>query len=210
MTVWQWLSLAGLCLAGASSPGPSLMVVFGASLGGGSSAGLVAAWAHALGVVLYALFTVLGVSALVAAMPALFVSIQIAGALYLLYLASKLLRSSGSALANASHTQSSFREAAIDGFSVAFLNPKLALFMLALFSQFLRPEFGAAELAVMVATAGIVDGLWYSAIALLLTRERWLEALQRRAAFFDRTFGVLILLLALYILWEAARRYLAV
>ena len=196
-----WLSLVGICLLGAMSPGPSLAVVTRATLQGGLGHGLASAIAHGVGVGLYGLITVAGLAALIAGSPRLFLLIQVLGALYLIYLGIKSLRSSGAPpVADDESSSDSSHGAAVSGFLVAFLNPKLAVFMLALFSQFLRPGFGAVELTAMVATAGAIDGLWYSIVALLLTRPRALAKLQQHGLLLDRVFGALLLALAVYIL----------
>jgi threonine/homoserine/homoserine lactone efflux protein len=205
ITLTQWLTLATVCLMGAASPGPSLTVVLSASIGGGRPAGLMAAWAHALGVALYATLTVLGATALLARQPTLFSGLQICGALYLMYLGIRLLKSRAGTLAGGSGANTALLPAARDGFAVAFLNPKLAVFMLALFSQFLSPAYGALELTLMVATAGIIDGCWYTLVAVLLTRPAWLDALRYRAGLIDRIFGLVITALAMYILADAAQ-----
>lgn len=205
MTLYQWLALAGICLAGATSPGPSLTVVLSATIGGGRPAGVAAAWAHATGVALYALLTVIGVAALLSAQPALLQGLQFAGALYLLHMAWRLASARGSTLAAGEQHPQGVLRAARDGFAIAFLNPKLLLFMLALFSQFVATDYGALELAIMVATAGVIDGGWYTLVALLLTQRRWLEVLRRRAAQLDRVFALLLALLAGAILLELAR-----
>ena len=205
MSLLQWVSLAGVCLAGAASPGPSLAVVMRASIAAGPGTGLLTAWAHAMAVALYALLTVLGVSAVLAAAPLLFTAVQVAGACYLIYLAAGMLTSSGGPQ-DEDETVISERRAAVDGFSIAFLNPKLALFMLALFSQFVRPEFALADLALMVATAGVIDGAWYSVVTLLVTRPVWLERLRRHGRIIDRMLGLMILILALTILADAMTR----
>ena len=54
--------------------------------------------------------------------------------------------------------------------------------------------------ASSVATAGAIDGLWYSIVALLLTRPRALAKLQQHGLLLDRVFGALLLALAVYIL----------
>ena len=208
MTWLAWLSLAGICLAGAASPGPSLAVVLSASVGGGRTRGLQASWAHATGVALYALLTVLGASALLAATPQLFGALQLAGALYLLVLARRLLRSTGAAGNAGSAAAGQAAATATDAFAIAFLNPKLALFMLALFSQFVRPGYGPLDLATMVLTAGLVDGAWYSLVTLLLTRGAWLRQLQARAQLIDRLFGLMLALLALLIVVDLLRGHL--
>jgi threonine/homoserine/homoserine lactone efflux protein len=74
--------------------------------------------------------------------------------------------------------------------------------MLALFSQFLTPGSPAGVKAVMVATVGAIDGLWYCCVALLLGSGRAQGLLLRRAAQVNRAFGALLLALAA---WVAVR-----
>jgi len=200
MSFTLWLTLAGVCLAGAVSPGPSLAVVVNAALRRGKAAGLAVAWGHALGVALYALLTILGVAALIAAAPALFTAIQLAGAMYLIYLATGMLASSGPTTNRDGAGQGARVRGLTDGFSIAFFNPKLAVFMLALFSQFVRPDFSSQALAVMVATAGMIDGLWYSVVVLLLSGSRGADALRGHSAQVDRIFAAILIALAGYII----------
>jgi threonine/homoserine/homoserine lactone efflux protein len=183
-------------------------VVLGAVISGGRSHGYVAAWAHAAGVGLYAALTVFGISALITLVPWLFRAVQIAGAVYLLWLAAKLLRSPGAPPDSATR-QPATRTAAVarDGFAVAFLNPKLAVFMLALFSQFIKPGASATTSALLIATATLIDGLWYTAVSALVGQERWLKALRARAGLIDRLFGVLLATVAVSILWLALRSF---
>ena len=200
MTFADWLSLAVLCLAGAASPGPSLAVVAGASMGAGRRAGCLAAWAHALGVGLYAAFTVLGISTLITEFTGLYRAVQIAGALYLLWLAWRLLSSTGASETGRPEDRSRHLRAARDGFAIAFLNPKLAVFMLALFSQFVRPDAPASVNAVLIGTVAAVDGLWYTLVALLFSARGWIDRLRRQARTIDRVFAGLLIVLALTIL----------
>ncbi|MEM1191735.1 MAG: LysE family translocator [Pseudomonadota bacterium] len=209
MSLWEWLSLASVCFAGAASPGPSLAVVLDAVLRGGRDNGIIAAWAHALGVGLYAALTVFGISALLLSRPELFTLLQVCGALYLLWMAARLLRSTASGHAVSEDAPSHVGRAARDAFAVAFLNPKLAVFMLALFSQFIRPDAELSESAVLIATATGIDGAWYTLVALLLSRGAWLDALRRNATRIDRGFGALLAILALSILWFTLQRALA-
>ncbi len=208
MSIWEWLSLASVCLAGAASPGPSLAVVLDAVLRGGRGNGIIAAWSHALGVGLYAALTVFGISAILVSRPELFTLLQVCGALYLLWLAARLLRARASDPVSNEDAPSHVGRYARDAFAVAFLNPKLAVFMLALFSQFIRPEAELSESALLIATATGIDGAWYTLVALLLSRGPWLEALRRNAGRIDRGFGALLAILALSILWFTLRRAL--
>lgn len=199
----HWLSLFSICLLGAMSPGPSLAVVMTNTLRGGRGDGYATALAHGFGVGLYGLLTVTGLAVLITRSPALFVAIQTLGAAYLIYLGIKSLRSGASHLPTAGGEQNT-RGAALSGFLVAFLNPKLAIFMLALFAQFLDPVAGTMEKGIMVATVGVTDASWYALMVVLISRRGFLAHLQRSAVLIDRVFGVILILLALSVLLRAA------
>lgn len=205
MTLIEWLGLAALCFIGAASPGPSLAVVLSASISGGRKGGVLASWGHATGVGLYAAMTVYGLSLVLTRHPWLFLAMQLAGAAYLLYLAHKLWRSHSAADNESTVRQrpASTRAALRDGFAVAFLNPKLGIFMLALFSQFIDPASGHEQGIVLIATAMGVDGLWYSFITMMVTRPGWVEHLQRNASRIDRLFAGMLTLLAATIVARA-------
>ena len=198
----HWLSLFSICLLGAMSPGPSLAVVMNSTLTGGHRDGYSAALAHGVGVGLYGLLTVTGLALLITRSPALFLTIQLVGAAYLIYLGVKSLRTtSASRLQNEENNGAG--NAALAGFLVAFLNPKLAVFMLALFAQFLDPGDGVVKKGIMVATIGITDASWYALIVTLVSRKRFLDKLQRSSQVIDRVFGTILILLALSVMLRA-------
>lgn len=201
MTWMSWLSLCAICLAGAVSPGPSLAVVLRHTLGGGRSHGIMTGVCHALGVGLWALVTVAGLSVLILGSELLYRVLTLAGAAYLAWLGIKALRSAGRvALRAETGAAGSAVRAGLDGFMISLLNPKLAVFFLALFSQFVSPGMTLAGQALMIATAAVIDGLWYCLVALFLSRSQVLAWLARRARGIDRITGVILLLLALRVL----------
>jgi len=198
----QWLPLLGICLLGAMSPGPSLAVILRCTMSGGRSAGLSAAFAHGAGVGLYGLLTVTGLAMLITRVPLVFLTLQLGGALYLVYLGLGALRGDAPAnLAAAPGTHS--RRAAREGFLVACLNPKLAVFMLALFSQFLQPGCGLGDKVLMAVTVALTDACWYALVVLLLARPGFLERLGRRGPLIERAFGAILIALALTVLGRA-------
>lgn len=198
----HWLILFGICLLGAMSPGPSLAVVVNTALRTGRGAGFACATAHGAGVGLYGLLTVAGLAVIITRSPALFLVIQLAGATYLLYLGVRSLRSGKPSLPTPGDADAG-RGPAVDGFLIAFLNPKLAFFMLALFSQFLHSGAGVLEKCLMVFTVGTTDALWYNLIVLLITRRAFLDTLQGSAVLIGRVFGVILILLALTVVLRA-------
>ncbi|GGZ08287.1 MULTISPECIES: LysE family translocator [Shewanella] len=194
----MWLGLLAICCLGAVSPGPSLAMVVRHTLGGGRAQGIACAWAHSIGIGTYALITLLGLAAVLKHSPMLFKVIAIAGALYLAWLGIKALRSTGGMQQKlAAGKRSSVLEAARDGLAISMLNPKIMLFFMALFSQFVLAAQHSAGKGLIVITPIVVDGLWYTFIAFMLSQPKILDKLRHNATVIDKLTGGVLLLLAL-------------
>ena len=138
LAVNDWLLLIGVCALGAMTPGASLAVVTRHTLRGSARAGVSAGLAHAAGIGVYAAATVAGLAVVLRGFPQLEIAIRLAGSLFLLWLA---LGSWRAAARPAPEPDAQAGANAVrDGFLIAFLNPKVALFFLALFSQFVSAE----------------------------------------------------------------------
>ena len=74
----DWASLMLVCILGAASPGPSLLVILAATRHGGRSGGLAAAIGHGLGVFIYALSAAIGLSIILTYYAGLFYGVQLA------------------------------------------------------------------------------------------------------------------------------------
>lgn len=197
MTLTIWLSLFTICILGAMSPGPSLAMVAKHSLAGGRVNGLATAWAHALGIGIYAFITLIGLAVVLQQSPLLFKTISYAGAGYLVYLGVNALRSKGGVAARLeSGEQTSVWQSAKEGFLISLLSPKIALFFIALFSQFVAVGDSLAAKSVIVLTPLVVDGLWYTLITFLLSSPRLIDKIRSKALLIDRLSGAVLILLA--------------
>lgn len=198
MTFTVWLSLFTICILGAMSPGPSLAMVAKHSLAGGRKNGLATAWAHAFGIGVYAFITLIGLAVVLHQSPLLFKTISYAGAFYLAYLGVNALRSKGGVAAKLESGESvSVWQSAREGLMISLLSPKIALFFIALFSQFVAVGNEFSSKALIVVTPFLVDGLWYTFITFLLSSPRLLDKLRARAVLIDRLSGVVLIALAL-------------
>ena len=198
MPLSLWLSMSLICIFGAMSPGPSLAVVVQNTLSGGRLQGVITGITHAFGIVIWAGLTAGGIGLLITQRPDLFNAMRYAGAAFLLYLGIRSLRSkAGTANALQGSNNNPSTSAARDGFLIAILNPKIALFFLALFSQFVRPEAGMGEKVIMALTAGGIDALWYIIVAVVLSHSTILDRLRVRARFLNRLFGLILIGLAI-------------
>jgi threonine/homoserine/homoserine lactone efflux protein len=190
-----WLTVLSICVLGAMSPGPSLALVLRHTLGGGRRNGSLAALAHGAGIGLYALLSISGLALLITASPAVFSAFQWAGAAYLAWLGIRGLLARAAA-GDASTEEQSGSSAIRDGFLIAFLNPKIAVFFIALFSQVIGSETPWATRLLFAGTAWFIDTVWYLLVAWLFSVPRWLDRLRRNAVWFERLFGLILLVLA--------------
>ncbi|ART80602.1 LysE family translocator [Oceanisphaera avium] len=192
----SWLALVAICVVGAISPGPSLAVVMRNTLAGGRAYGVRTAIGHGSGVGLYALLTALGLALVIANNPVVFNGIRYGGAAFLAWLGIKALLAKPKAIEQSKTQQMVKHRGAFEGFMVAFLNPQLAIFFVALFSQFVNANTSWQQSLVMMVTAGGIDGAWYVLVALVLSRGPVLAWLNAKSLWLDRLSAVVLLALA--------------
>lgn len=184
------------------------------TLGGGHIVGLVASWSHALGIGLYAIAAVFGLSLLFEKLPWLFTLLLIAGGLFLAKLGIQSLRAcyqtainktTPNALEdNSTRGTSSMIAAAKEGFSIAILNPKTLLFFGAIFTVFIDQQKTAEKLGMALIPL-IVDGLYYSAITLIMGVTAIRQRFNRYQHWLNGLFGIVFLGYAIYLLIAALK-----
>lgn len=141
----------------AIAPGPGILYVAARSLAGGRAEGIASSFGTGLGGLAHVLAGALGVSALVLASAQTFTALKWIGALYLVWLGVRTLRSARTpALAAETATPVlGTRRAFREGVAVEALNPKTAAFFLAFIPQFVDPAAGSV--AVQFAVLGLVS-----------------------------------------------------
>ena len=139
----------------AVAPGPDMMFVLGQTLAGGARRGWAAAMGIYCGAAVHILLAALGIAALLAAEPALFAALQLAGGLYLLWLGVQSLRAAWAGAA-AALPATAVRRVVLQGALTNLTNPKVALFFLAFLPQFVSTDPGRAPEWVQVLLLGPV------------------------------------------------------
>lgn len=192
------LIFIGVSFVLVATPGPGVLYVVGRSVDEGRRAGVASMLGIEAAELVHLVAVAAGLSALLASSPTTLAVIRYAGAAYLVVLGVRRWREAALDPAASAPTRSARRIAA-EGFTVQLLNPKVAIFFLAYFPQFLRPDgpvltqtlvLGALYLAVAAAS----DLAYVLASSLLARRLRRSAVAQRRAA---RTSGVLYVSLGL-------------
>ena len=204
MNLSVWLPFALVCLLGAMSPGPSLATVIRNTMRGSRYHGIVTGVSHALGIGIYALLSVTGLVFLISEVPLLFQVLTWFGAAYLVWLGWQGVTVNKNFIDQDERQIPilHFSSAARDGLAISLLNPKITVFFLALFSQFVDQATNLHNSFIMVATPLLIDGLWYSLIAIFISQHFLLTRLRKNGVWIERGIGVLLILIALRIFFN--------
>jgi threonine/homoserine/homoserine lactone efflux protein len=214
MALTLWLSLASICLLGAMAPGPSIAIIIQHTLTQGRFYGCVAALTHGVGIGCYAALATMGLAIVIAQSPILFVGLKIVGALFLAYLGCQALGITFSSKSKDPPEQQPQSQPFADkaspslllksmslGFFTALLNPKIALFFLALFSQFIDSHAALPEKVIMVATVAGVDMLWYYMVATIVSTQGFIDTFKGYGTILQKVYGVLLIAVAIKVVW---------
>ena len=197
----HYLAFLGLSLVLAFTPGPDVLYVLTRSLSQGTRAGLVAAAGFALGNIFHTLAVASGVGALLAARPDLLATVRYVGALYLIYVGVVMIKRAAPITA-ASATGSDARVFS-QSILANLLNPKVILFFLSLFPQFVdAPEHSFAQTCLLGASFIAVTLLAFGSVALLAGRlNAYLSTDETRQVRLQQVGGAALLLIAVWLAW---------
>jgi threonine/homoserine/homoserine lactone efflux protein len=183
--------MASLILA--VTPGPAVVYILARTLSQGRASGLASVAGVALGNLGNSIGAALGLAALFAVSAAAFTVVKWAGALYLMYMGVRMLRSASAISSQAGAPVAPLERSRVlrDGFVVALLNPKTALFFAAFLPQFMSPTAphlpqSLALGAMFCAVAGCTDLGYVLAASLVAPR---LNQLGRHARWGTRAAG---------------------
>jgi|TARA_B110000495_G_scaffold108153_1_gene93474 threonine/homoserine/homoserine lactone efflux protein len=198
MDIKSLIGISFVCAMGAISPGPSLAVVLRNTISGGRRLGVMTGIGHGIGLGIYAFIAVMGLSSILLANKQIFNSLQWAGALVLIWLAFNMITYSPSD--SSKEYEVSGRRGFLEGFMISFLNPKILVFMVAVFSQFINPDITNSGRFIMAIMAGVIDTTWYVFVATVLAGTSIIDKLRLNAAIIDRLTGLVLFMLAIVLI----------
>lgn len=198
-----------LALGMVLTPGPNMIYLISRSISQGPASGLISLGGIALGFVFYVFCAAFGITALLFAVPYAYDALRLAGALYLLWLAWQALRPGASSPFHVRQVRHDGpRKLFLMGFLTSLLNPKIAMFYLALLPQFIDPAAGSVlaqsiilgliQITVSVSVNTLITFAAGGIALFLRTRPLW--SLAQRWL-----MGTLLAGFALRMAWEARR-----
>lgn len=168
---WEAIFAAGtFFFLGAISPGPSVMVVIRNTIVGGRTQGVACAVGHGIGFGIYAISAVFGLIVLLENAPDVFLILQLIGVGLLVWYGYLMWFDEVNLDGKSGSDSSKIKQQGfIEGFSIAFFNPKIALFLVAVLAQVLEPGMGIGTKLAIGILGMSIDMIWYLVVALALT-----------------------------------------
>ncbi|RFB80119.1 LysE family translocator [Methylovirgula sp. 4M-Z18] len=186
-------------------PGMDMLLVLSSALTGGRKAGLSVTAGLMAGGACHTLFGLAGVSVLLAAAPSVFTVLLLAGALYMAWIGLTLIRSSITVGVEAGAQHMSLVHGFRRGLMTCLLNPKAYLFVIAVFPQFLSPQYGPLwpQAIVMGLMTMLTQGAVYGSVALVAGSSRdFLVGSPGITILAGRLAGILFILVAGLTAWH--------
>lgn len=186
------------------TPGIDTVFVLNKSISQGKKAGVYATLGVNSGILVHTLFAALGLSLILAQSALAFSIVKYAGAAYLFYLGIEKLVSKKKTFQfkTSAETRVSNRKNYISGVLTNVLNPKVALFFMAFFPQFIRPEAINSPLPFILlgATYAFLGLIWFTILSLFTSSfsDRLMNN-PRFSKWMDKIAGITFILLGVKI-----------
>ena len=190
-----------VCLLGAMSPGPSMAVVIHNAIFKGRYNGILTSIGHGLGIAIYATFAVLGLGLIIETNIIIFNSLKILSIIFLIFIGIKSILNKE----KLNLEKKDVKEKTISflqGFSISILNPKILVWFIAIYSQFLSVNNELIFNIYLVSIAGIVDAFWYIFLTLAVTTASALTFFQTKILLIKKIQGFLLVAIGMVLLFN--------
>ena len=201
MTLITFVQVFSVCLLGAMSPGPSMAVVIHNAIFKGRYNGILTSIGHGIGIAIYATFAVLGLGIIIETNIFIFNSLKILSIIFLIFIGMKSILNKEKLILEKKDVKEktiSF----LQGFSISILNPKILVWFIAIYSQFMSINNELIFNIYLVTIAGIVDAFWYIFLTLAVTTASALNFFQTKILLIQKIQGFLFIAIGLGLLFN--------
>ena len=183
------LAASTVFFLGAISPGPSLLMVIRNTIVGGRRRGVMCAVGHGIGFGLYAGIAIFGLIVLLEQAPQVFLVLQLIGIALLFWYGWLMWHHAKDEIEESIEGEA---RGFLEGFSIAFFNPKIALFLVAVLAQVLDAGMSLATKLVIGFIGMAIDMIWYVLVAVFLTGTPILDWLRDNGAIVNRVTALVL------------------
>ena len=206
MSTITFLQIFFVCLLGAMSPGPSMVVVINNAIFKNRYHGILTSIGHGIGIGIYALFAVVGIGIAIETNLFLFNGIKILSVIFLIYLGIKSIINKKKLDFDKKSSAKEGVTSFLQGFSISILNPKILIWFVAIYSQFMSINNDIVFNSYLILTAGIVDTTWYIVLTLSVTSNLALDFVKNKIVILQRFLGFVFIALGLVLLSQIFHR----
>tara|TARA_A100001011_G_scaffold208645_1_gene216790 strand:+ start:1671 stop:2285 length:615 start_codon:yes stop_codon:yes gene_type:complete len=199
MSTLIFFKIFTVCLLGAISPGPSMVVVINNAIFKNRYHGILTSLGHGIGIGVYALFAVLGIAIIIKTNGTLFNGMRVMSIIFLIYLGIKSIvgrKNLDFDKKDLNGKATSF----FQGLSISLLNPKIFIWFLAIYSQFMSVDNNIIFNTCLILTASIVDAFWYITLTFLVTSKGALEFIKDKSVLLQQLMGGVFILIGTVLL----------
>ena len=199
MTLITFVQVFTVCLLGAMSPGPSMAVVINNAIFKGRYNGILTSIGHGVGIAVYATFAVLGLGLIIETNIFIFNGLKILSIIFLIFIGVKSISNKE----KLNFEKKDSKESTISflqGFSISILNPKILVWFIAIYSQFMSVNNDLLFNIYLVSIAGVIDACWYIFLTLVVTSASALSFFQRKVNLIQKIQGFFLISLGLGLL----------
>ena len=196
MALETFFQLCIVCLIGAMSPGPSMVVVLNNAIFKSKFHGFMTSIGHGIGITFYALSAVIGLGYLMDKNFFWFEILQFFSIALLIYIGVDSLKSKKK-LQFSEKTEHSKNVSFFQGLAISLFNPKILVWFVAIYSQFMYSNANIYYNSILVITAGIIDASWYLLLTLIITSSLSLSLIEKKFFFIKRIMGITLIILGL-------------
>jgi len=201
MSLFIFIQIFFVCLLGAMSPGPSMVVVVNNAIFKNRYNGILTSIGHGIGIGVYALCAVIGIELIIESNIIVFNGIRIFSIFFLIYLGFKSILSKKNLDFNENNGETGL-SSFIQGFVISILNPKIFIWFIAIYSQFMSEDNDIIFNSYLVFTASIVDASWYIFLTFIVTSDIVLKFLKNKSLLINKIIGVLFIIISMVLLFD--------
>lgn len=176
------------------SPGPDMMLIMRYSLSDTPRSAFFCVLGVCAGLLVHITLALLGVAALIASGGMAYKIAKMIGALYLIYIGIQIFRSKDNLTKPDANLSTTYFRAFKQGFFTNVLNPKVMIFILALFTQIINPDYAPVIKGMMICIMLVAVFVIWSAFALLTRQKKVLKVLQKYERQLNIVFGAVLTL----------------
>lgn len=191
---WPLATLWIVQLLAVISPGQSFVITSKLALTNGRASGVAAAFGMGLGTTLWSLAAIAGLALVLEKLTWLYALLQMAGGLYLVYLAIMIWRHSADIpkITSGVGVQMPLHQSLITGFLTQIANPKVAVFFGSIFFALLPGDAPLWVYGVSVLIVSLNEVAWYSIVALAFSIERSRRVYLNAKSGIDKVMAVVL------------------